>query len=104
MFKQSEIGAKCSCDVPETVCKEHAHKRYRLPKGHYADGYYLTGGYYLACWWTLECERCKNRREDFFVYKWSRCNWYLVDGPMLREDQPRRYAEIYQRIQQLMPK
>lgn len=104
MFKQSKIGTKCSCDAPETVCKEHAWKRYRLPKGHFEDGYYFDGGYYIVGWWSLHCEVCGNKREDFIVYKWgSNGDWTFIDGPMPRADRPRRYPEVYKWIRQLMP-
>lgn len=103
MFKQSEIGAKCSCGVPETVCKEHAWKRYRVPTGYYG-GLYQGSAYYTACWWTLECEKCKNRREDFFVWKWHKDgSGSFVDGAMPREDRPRRYPDIYKAIRNMMP-
>lgn len=105
MFKVSEIGAKCNCNQGETVCKEHAHKRYNLSKGHYSDGYYREGGYYVAVWMTLHCELCGNRREDFIVYKWAGSQgWYPIESPFHDEKRPRRYPEIYKTILEVMVK
>lgn len=103
MFKQSEIGAKCDCNVPETVCKEHAWKRYLVPAGTYGD-HWQPAEYYSAVWWTLHCEKCGNRREDIMVYKWhSNGDYTLIDGPMPREGQRRRYPDIKQAIVGMMP-
>jgi hypothetical protein len=103
MFTQSEIGAKCGCDAPETVCKEHAWKRYRVPAGVYGE-LYQSAGYYSAVWWSLRCETCGNRREDIMVYKWhSNGDYTLIDGPMPRHDQPRRYPDIKRAIVGMMP-
>lgn len=102
MFKQSEIGAKCTCGVPETVCRELGARRFLVPTGYYG-GLYQRSAYYLACWWTLECDQCKNRRQDFFVYKWHRDgSGSLVDGSFIREDRPRRYPDIYKAILNMM--
>jgi hypothetical protein len=101
MFKQSEIGKPCNCGKGETVCKEHAFKRYRLPKGHFSDGYYFAGGYYMVGWWSLECETCGNKRDDIIVYKWhSNNDWTPIDSPFHDEKRPRRYPEIYNWIVQ----
>lgn len=103
MFKRSEIGAACSCGQGETVCKEHGFKRYLVPKGHYADGYYRDGGYYSACWMSLECEKCGNKREDFIVYKWgSTGDLFPIDSPFHDEKRPRRYPEIYKVVREKM--
>lgn len=69
MFKQSEIGAKCTCDCPETICHTLGFKHYRLPAGTYG-GYYEKAHYYMAEWWELLCEQCGNRRQDFIVWRW----------------------------------
>lgn len=98
MFKPSEIGAKCTCDAPETVCKEHGSKRFRVPAGYYG-GMYQPNGYYIAVWWTLECEQCHNVRDDFHVYKWhSNGDWTFVDGVIQVEGRPRKYPDIYRAI------
>lgn len=103
MFKKSEIGPKCACDAPETVGKEHGHRRYLVPKGYYG-GFYQSAGYYVAAWWDLHCETCGNRREDFFVYQWhSDGDWTFIDGPMHPADRPRKYPDIKQAILQQMP-
>lgn len=98
MFQRSEIGTKCNCDVGETVCKEHGSKRFLVPAGYYGD-MYQSSGYYLAVWWTLECEKCGNVRDDFFVYKWHKDgSGSLVDGSFLIEGRKRRYPDIYRAI------
>ncbi len=103
MFKRSEIGARCNCGEGETVCKEYRSKRYRLPKGHFEDGYYFEGGYYTAFWWSLECEACGNKREDFIVYKWSsKGDFYPIDSPFHDKSRPRRYPEVYKAILERM--
>lgn len=104
MFTRSAIGAKCACDAPETVCKEDDSKRYLVPAGSYGDSW-QPAGYYLAVWWELHCERCGNRRQDFFVYKWHHDgSGSLVDGSFPRTDRKRRYPDIYKAILQMMPK
>lgn len=104
LFVQSAIGTKCKCDAPETVGKEHGHKRYRLPKGHFEDGYYFAGGYFMVILWSLHCEVCDNKRNDLMIYKWhSNGDWTLIDGPMHNDKYPRRYKEIYKWIRQLLP-
>lgn len=101
-FTRSAISAKCACDAPETVCKEDGGKRYLVPKGDYGD-LWQPAQYYLAVWWSLLCEQCGNRRQDFFVYKWHKDgSGSLVDGSFLRPDRKRRYPDIYKAILQLM--
>lgn len=103
MFKRSLIGTKCSCDVPETVCKEHEWKRFLVPAGYYGD-FYQSSGYYIAAWWTLECDQCHNRREDFFVYKWHRDgSGSPVDGSFVDKKKKRRYPDIYRAILNKLP-
>lgn len=103
MFTQAEIGAKCACEMPELICKEHAWKRYRVPAGTYGD-HWQPAGYYSAVWWTLLCETCGNQRQDIHVYKWhSNGDLTFVDGVMPREGQPRRYPDIKRAIVGMMP-
>ncbi len=103
MFTQAEIGAKCSCDVPETVCKEHAWKRYLVPKGTYGD-YWQPAEYYSAVWWTLRCEKCGNQSEDVMVYKWhSNGDLTFVDGVFRSEVKKPRYPDIKRAIVGMMP-
>ena len=105
MFKQSEIGAKCGCGKGETVAKELGFKRYRLPKSHFEDGYYLGGGYYSAEWMSLYCEQCGNKREDFIAWKWhSNGDLTPIDDAFHNDQRPRRYPEIYRMIREMMPK
>lgn len=102
MFTQAEIGVKCACDVPETVCSEHGWKRYRLPAGTYGD-FWQPAGYFSAVWMTLECEQCRNRREDITVYKWhSNGDLTFLDGPMHPVGKPRRYADVKRAVVALM--
>lgn len=102
MFTQAEIGAKCACDVPETVCKEHAWKRFLVPKGYYGD-LWQPAEYYIAVWWTLECQQCHNRREDIYVYKWSSSgDYHLIDGSFSDDKKP-RYPDIKRVIVGMMP-
>lgn len=103
MFKRSEIGTKCNCNAAETVCKEHGSKRFLVPNGYYGE-MYQSAGYYLAVWWTLECNQCRNRREDFFVYKWHKDgSGSLVDGVTFDKQKKRRYPDIYRAILNMLP-
>lgn len=102
MFKQSEIGKKCSCNDGEVVCKEHDSKRYLVPAGYYGERY-QSAEYYLAVWWSLRCEQCGNERNDFFVWKWHKDgSGSPVDGFRLDNKYQRRYPDIYKAIRQMM--
>lgn len=102
MFHQSGITPKCSCGVPETICKTHGFKRFLLPAGNYGP-YWQDAGYYSAEWMTLECERCKTRREDFHVWKWhSNGDLTFVDG-IFQTDERRRYPDVYKAIRAMLP-
>lgn len=101
MFHQSEISAKCSCGVPEVICKEHGFKRFLLPEGVYGQSW-TPAGYYCAEWMTLECEQCKTRREDFHVWKWhSNGDMTFVDG--IFQTEKLRYPDIYRAIRGMLP-
>ena len=103
MFHRSAITPKCACNAPETVCREDASKRFRLPAGNYG-GRYQAAGYYLAVWWHLHCEECGNERQDFFVYKWHHGgSGSLVDGAFARERDARRYPDVYAAVLGMLP-
>lgn len=102
MFKRSEIGVKCSCGVPETVCRESGFKRYLVPAGYYG-GLYQDNGYYTAEWQTLECQQCKRQREDFHVWKWhSNGDMTFVDAVLHDDSKLRKYPDIKRAILNMM--
>lgn len=93
-FHRSSIGAKCGCGVPQTVVKEHAFRRYLLPAGTYGD-YWQPAAYYMAEWWTLECDQCKQRRDDVMIWKWHKGgDMTPIDPPFFDETKKRRYPDI----------
>lgn len=101
-FTRSAIGAKCACDAPETVCKQHGSKRYLVPGGKYGD-LWQPAGYYRADWWSLRCEQCGNQREDFFVWKWHKDgSGSPIDGVFPPPRRLRCYPDFYKAILQMM--
>lgn len=101
-FRRSAVGAKCACDVPETVCREHAWKRFLVPAGNYGDRY-QPAGYFMVELMTLECEGCKNRREDFHVWKWHKGgDMTPIDPPFFDDKRKRRYPDIKAAILKMM--
>lgn len=102
MYKQSEIGAKCGCGVPE-VLGESGWKRYLVPEGYYG-GLYQPSEYYVAEWCTFRCEKCDHRREDFIVWKWhGDGSGSPISGLGNEERRRQRYKDIYEAIRQKMP-
>lgn len=102
MYKQSEIGERCSCDVGE-ILNDTGWKRYLVPKGYYGD-LYQPAEYYVAEWCTLRCEKCDHTREDFIVWKWhGDGSGSPISGLGDEDRRQRRYRDIKAAIRSLMP-
>ena len=102
MFKKSEIGNKCGCGTPETVMKEHASKRYRLPEGYYG-GFFRSSAYYNVAWWTLRCEHCKQQRDNIHITHWgSDGSRSPIIGAFPKDKDFERYQDIKRAILELM--